>query len=69
VFHRYQWDIFYVRNANFMLDLRIINKTIGQTIKAVFRASEEEMNNSAKKVATAAANGNGEPVFAELKNA
>lgn len=68
VFHRYQWDIFYVRNANFMLDLRIINKTIGQTIKAVFRASEEEMSNSAKKVATAA-NGSGEPVFAELKNA
>jgi putative colanic acid biosynthesis UDP-glucose lipid carrier transferase len=30
VFHRYQWDIFYVRNANLMLDLRIINQTIGR---------------------------------------
>ena len=64
VFHRYQWDIFYVRNANFMLDLRIINKTIGQTIKSVFVASEEEVSAGAKKVAAKA----GEPVFVELKN-
>lgn len=64
VFHRYQWDIFYVRNANFMLDLRIINKTIGQTLKAVFTASGEEVSAGAKKVATPA----GEPLFAELKN-
>jgi putative colanic acid biosysnthesis UDP-glucose lipid carrier transferase len=37
VFHRYQWDIFYVRNANFMLDVRIINKTILQTLIAIFK--------------------------------
>jgi putative colanic acid biosynthesis UDP-glucose lipid carrier transferase len=65
VFHRYQWDIFYVRNANFMLDLRIINKTIAQTIKAVFKVSEQEISTSAKK----AVNAGGEPVFVELKNA
>jgi putative colanic acid biosynthesis UDP-glucose lipid carrier transferase len=28
IFGRYQWDAFYVRNAGFMLDLRIIRKTI-----------------------------------------
>jgi len=64
VFHRYQWDIFYVRNANIMLDLRIINKTIAQTVKAVFVASEKEVNAATKKEATPA----GEPLFAELKN-
>ncbi len=30
IFGRYQWDAFYVRNAGFMLDLRIIRKTISQ---------------------------------------
>jgi len=64
VFHRYQWDIFYVRNANFMLDLRIIHKTIGQTLKAIFVASEEEVSAGAQKVAAPAS----EPLFAELKN-
>lgn len=34
MFHRYQFDAFYVRNANFWLDLRIIRKTAGQTILA-----------------------------------
>jgi putative colanic acid biosysnthesis UDP-glucose lipid carrier transferase len=28
IFLRYQWDAFYVRNASFLLDLRIIRKTI-----------------------------------------
>jgi len=36
IFRRYQWDAFYVRNANFWLDLRIIRKTAGQTISYIF---------------------------------
>ncbi|HEY4149914.1 MAG TPA: sugar transferase [Chitinophagaceae bacterium] len=67
VFHRYQWDVFYVRNANFMLDLRLINKTIGQTFSAVFRVSDKEIN-TVTAVKTATTPGT-EPVFVELKNA
>lgn len=66
VFHRYQWDVFYVRNANFMLDLRLINKTIGQTISAVFKVSRKEITTTVANTGTAAAS---EPVFVELKNA
>ena len=29
IFSRYQWDSFYVRNASFRLDMRILRKTIG----------------------------------------
>ena len=32
IFKRYQWDAFYVRNANFWLDTRIIRKTVVQTV-------------------------------------
>lgn len=35
IFHRYQFDAFYVRNANFWLDIRIIRQTAVQTIKAI----------------------------------
>jgi len=28
VFWRYQWDVFYVRNAGFLLDMRIIRQTV-----------------------------------------
>jgi len=35
IFHRYQFDAFYVRNANIWLDMRIIKKTAGQTLKAL----------------------------------
>jgi putative colanic acid biosynthesis UDP-glucose lipid carrier transferase len=34
---RYQFDAFYVRNANFWLDMRIIRKTAGQTTRLVKR--------------------------------
>ncbi|HEV2481843.1 MAG TPA: sugar transferase [Puia sp.] len=32
IYRRYQWDAFYVRNANFWLDLRIIHATAMQTL-------------------------------------
>jgi lipopolysaccharide/colanic/teichoic acid biosynthesis glycosyltransferase len=35
VFLRYQYDTFYVRNANFLLDIRIIRKTAAEHIKAI----------------------------------
>ncbi|MDF2187463.1 sugar transferase [Paraflavitalea sp. CAU 1676] len=36
VFHRYQFDAFYIRNANFWLDMRIVRKTAAQTFKMLF---------------------------------
>jgi putative colanic acid biosynthesis UDP-glucose lipid carrier transferase len=36
VFHRYQFDAFYIRNANFWLDMRIVRKTAAQTLKTLF---------------------------------
>lgn len=36
IFHRYQFDSFYVRNANFWLDMRIIRKTAAQTFRQLF---------------------------------
>jgi putative colanic acid biosysnthesis UDP-glucose lipid carrier transferase len=35
VFKRFQWDTFYIRNANFWLDLRIIRRTAFQTIEYI----------------------------------
>lgn len=36
IFRRYQWDAFYVRNAGFWLDLRIVHRTAIQTISYFF---------------------------------
>jgi putative colanic acid biosynthesis UDP-glucose lipid carrier transferase len=36
IFHRYQFDAFYVRNASFWLDMRIIRKTAAQTLRGIF---------------------------------
>lgn len=36
IFHRYQFDAFYIRNSNFWLDLRIVRKTAGQTFRTIF---------------------------------
>ncbi|GGB06252.1 hypothetical protein GCM10011511_32080 [Puia dinghuensis] len=35
IFRRYQWDAFYVRNANFWLDLRIVHFTAMQTFSYI----------------------------------
>lgn len=37
IFHRYQFDSFYIRNASFWLDMRIIRKTAGQTFNQLFK--------------------------------
>jgi putative colanic acid biosysnthesis UDP-glucose lipid carrier transferase len=37
VFRRYQWDVFYVRNAGFWLDLRIMAFTAAQRISFLLR--------------------------------
>lgn len=36
MFHRYQFDAFYVRNCNFWLDVRIIRQTFTQTLKVFY---------------------------------
>ena len=36
IFHRYQWDAFYVRNASFVLDFKIIHFTVIQVVKSIF---------------------------------
>ena len=36
IFRRYQWDAYYVRAANFWLDLKIIRKTIYQHMNSLF---------------------------------
>jgi putative colanic acid biosynthesis UDP-glucose lipid carrier transferase len=36
IFRRYQWDAFYIRNATFWLDLRIVHRTAIQTLSHLF---------------------------------
>jgi putative colanic acid biosysnthesis UDP-glucose lipid carrier transferase len=36
IFRRFQWDAFYVRNAGFWLDLRIVHRTAMQTLSFLF---------------------------------
>jgi lipopolysaccharide/colanic/teichoic acid biosynthesis glycosyltransferase len=38
---RYQWDIFYVRNISFFLDLKLISITFQQTLNALIRKNTE----------------------------
>ncbi|MEJ7736752.1 MAG: sugar transferase [Chitinophagaceae bacterium] len=40
VFHRYQWDIFYVRNACFALDMKIIYKTLVQILSSFTKTAK-----------------------------
>lgn len=53
IFHRYQWDAFYVRNANFWLDLRVVRKTAVQTMHYLLVKgwdSVKRLFNESKKV-------------------
>jgi putative colanic acid biosynthesis UDP-glucose lipid carrier transferase len=36
IFHRYQFDAFYIRNANLWLDMRILRQTAVQTFDSLF---------------------------------
>jgi putative colanic acid biosynthesis UDP-glucose lipid carrier transferase len=42
VFRRYQWDAFYVRNANFWLDMRIVHVTAAQTLGYLIRRQDQD---------------------------
>ncbi|MBS1599282.1 MAG: sugar transferase [Bacteroidetes bacterium] len=44
IFHRYQWDAFYVRNANASLDFKIIRLTAIQVLKSIFSFKGKEKN-------------------------
>ena len=46
IFHRYQFDAFYIRNANFGLDLRIVRQTAIQTLTSLFARSVNQTGNS-----------------------
>ena len=48
IFHRYQWDAFYVRNANTSLDFKIIRLTAIQIVKSIFsfKSKEKKTENS-----------------------
>ncbi|PZR04875.1 MAG: capsular biosynthesis protein [Flavobacterium psychrophilum] len=52
IFHRYQFDAFYIRNANFWLDMRIVRKTAAQTFRMVFSKFFPAADLSAEKVET-----------------
>jgi putative colanic acid biosysnthesis UDP-glucose lipid carrier transferase len=41
VFHRYQWDTFYIRNANLSLDFKIIRLTAFQLLKSIISYKRE----------------------------
>ena len=45
IFHRYQWDTFYIRNAGISLDLKIIRSTFRQTIKSILSFKYAEQKN------------------------
>ncbi len=52
VSHRYKWDLFYVRNTSFILDLKIIHRTSVQTMSALIKPPETETKNVRDKPVT-----------------
>ena len=49
IFHRYQFDAFYVRNASIWLDIRIIRKTAAQTLRGIFSKLFQTSDNHSHK--------------------
>ncbi|WP_240966051.1 sugar transferase [Pseudoflavitalea sp. G-6-1-2] len=47
IFHRYQFDAFYIRNANFWLDMRIVRKTAAQTFQILWLKATGKSKRSA----------------------
>lgn len=52
IFHRYQWDAFYIRNAGITLDLKIIRSTISQSIKSILSFKYAEQKNKSIAINT-----------------
>ncbi len=46
IFHRYQFDAFYIRNANMWLDLRIVRQTAVQTLTSLLARSQRSSGNT-----------------------
>ena len=46
IFHRYQFDAFYIRNANIWLDLRIVRQTAAQTLNSLVSGFERASKTS-----------------------
>ena len=46
IFHRYQFDAFYIRNASIGLDLRIVRQTAAQTVNSLFTRIVNRSENS-----------------------
>jgi len=42
IIHRYKWDMFYVKNRSFSLDMRIMGLTIASTLKAIYNVFTED---------------------------
>lgn len=46
VFHRYKWDMFYVRNVSFKLDMRIIRLTITSTLASLVKKESKPLESA-----------------------